>query len=231
MKKPLALLLFIAISIYSPAQNTVGIKVYQNTDAFETQFYETGPRTYTKVDNLHFSRISLALDFKTKKGLVHEFEILVPEFSKAPEKVMFPLNYEFRRGLTIEGNVSTLSFRYEINKTLTDKSRPFAFILGGGINPYFIDIRYEPKDAMTYQWLTKLYGFSFNITPRIQYKLNGRFSIDLNVPLKIYDLSKEDNWVKNPSIPISQQKKDETSNTFFENVYTVRLGLMYTLKE
>jgi hypothetical protein len=75
--------------------------------------------------------------------------------------------------------------------------------------------------------VNQLYGFAFNFTPRINYKISRRFNIDLNVPLKIYDLRLEKNQVNNPAIPIRQQNTNDVDHIFFESAYTIRLGLAY----
>ncbi|HYI76564.1 MAG TPA: hypothetical protein VEW65_03035 [Chryseolinea sp.] len=231
MRKVVLVALFISNAIYSLGQNDFGVKIYQNTDIFETQYYESRTRETTKVKNVNFNRITFAVDIDTKKGYTHEIEFLIPEISKPLENIQYPLNYEFRKDETFDGAASSYSFRYEISKTLTDKAKKFSFLLGVGINPYYVHIEYEPNVENTYYWSTKLYGFALNITPRIRYKVSQRFSFDLNVPLKIYDLRGEKINVENPAIPIRQQTTNEYSNIFFESAYTIRFGLMYKLSK
>jgi hypothetical protein len=48
--------------------------------------------------------------------------------------------------------------------------------------------------------------------------------------LKVYDLRREQRFVANPSLPVSQQKSGSTIHKFFENIYTVRVGIAYVLK-
>jgi hypothetical protein len=231
LRKIVFIALFISNVIYCLGQNSFGIKIYQNTDIFETQYYESKTSPVSKVGNFNFDRITLAIDIDTKKGYTHEIEFLIPEVSKSLDDVQFPLNYKFRKGETFDGEASTYSLRYEIGKTLINKAKRFSFLLGVGINPYYIRIEYEPNVETSYYWSTKLYGFALNMTPRINYKLSQRFSIDLNVPLKIYDLRGEKNNIKNPLIPIRQQTTNDYSNIFFESAYTIRFGLMYKMNK
>ena len=231
MKKIVFVILFISNAFYSLGQNDFGVKIYQNTDIFETQYYESRTRETTKVKNVNFDRITLAVDIDTKKGYTHEIEFLIPEISKPLDNIQFPLNYEFRKDETFDGEASSYSLRYEISKLLTHKDKRFSFLLGAGINPYYVHIEYEPNVENTYYFSTKLYGFALNITPRLRYKVSQRFSLDLNVPLKIYDLRGEKNNVENPAIPIRQQKTKTYSNIFFETAYTIRFGLMYKLNK
>ena len=65
----------------------------------------------------------------------------------------------------------------------------------------------------------------------IKYKFSQRFSIDLNVPLKIYDLRVEKNKIKNPAIPIRQQTTNDYNHIYLESAYSIRLGLMYKLNK
>ncbi|HZI26156.1 MAG TPA: hypothetical protein VFD46_13825 [Chryseolinea sp.] len=231
MRKIVLVALFISNVIYSFGQNAFGVKIYQNTDIFETQYYESRTMEMTKVKNVNFNRITFAVDIDTKKGYTHEIEFLIPEISKPLENIQFPLNYEFRKDETFDGEASSYSFRYEVSKTLTNKAKRFSFLLGAGINPYYVHIEYEPNVETTYYSSTQLYGFALNITPRISYRVSQRFSVDLNVPLKIYDLRGEKNKTENPAIPIRQQTTNDYSNIFFENAYTIRFGLMYKLNK
>ncbi|HEY5751202.1 MAG TPA: hypothetical protein VIU12_34300 [Chryseolinea sp.] len=208
-----------------------GIKIYQNTDLFENQYTDSRAKTVTKVDNVNFSRFSLALDRETKKGYTHEIELLIPEVSKSLDNIQFPMNYKFRQGTSFDGQASSYSLRYELSKTLTSKDKRFGFNLGLGVNPYYVHVEYIPKDERTYEVSTKLYGFALNVIPRMTYKLSQRFSMDLNVPVKVYDLRGEKTRIKNPNIPLSQQENTEQSSIFFESAYTVRLGVMYKLKK
>ncbi|HEX6890859.1 MAG TPA: hypothetical protein VF141_09200, partial [Chryseolinea sp.] len=84
-----------------------------------------------------------------------------------------------------------------------------------------------PNVETTYYWSTELYGFVLNFTPRVNYNISRRFNVDLNVPLKIYDLRGEKNEVNNPAIPIRQQTTNDVDHIFFESAYTIRLGLEY----
>ena len=231
MRKIVLVAIFISNAIYSFGQNKFGVTIYQNTDIFETQYYESRTMEMTKVKNVNFNRITFAVDIDTKKGYTHEIEFLIPEISKPLENIQYPLKYEFRKDETFDGEASSYSFRYEVSKTLTNKAKRFSFLLGAGINPYYVHIEYEPNVETTYYSSTQLYGFALNVTPRIRYKVSQRFSVDLNVPLKIYDLRGEKNKTENPAIPIRQQTTNEYSNIFFENAYTIRLGLMYKLNK
>jgi hypothetical protein len=228
MKKIALIALIASSATYSFGQRTFGVKIYQNTDIFATRYSESGIPGTTKVENLNFGRVSLALNIETAKRVSHEIELLIPEVSKPLDKVQFPMNYEFGKNANFDGNVSSYSVRYELSKAFTDEDQRFTFLPGAGINPYFVNIEYEPNVETSFYHSTTLYGFALNMTPRVKYDVSQRFSIDLNIPLKVYDLRAEHSMVKNPAIPIRQQTNNSESHIFFESAYTVRFGLMYT---
>jgi hypothetical protein len=227
MKTALLTTLSILSSICSFGQSSFGVKVYQNTDLFKTIYNERRNNLVTSFEQINFSRISLAADIHTKNGFQHEVEFFIPEISKSLDDIQYPMNYEFRKDVTFDGKASSYSLRYEFSKRLTNESKRFGFSIGAGINPYYLHIEYIPNVETTYYWSTELYGFALNFTPRINYKISRRFNVDLNVPLKIYDLRGEKNEVNNPAIPIRQQTTNDVDHIFFESAYTIRLGLAY----
>lgn len=230
MKKIVLIIFFTSILNCSFGQKKFAIKIYQNTDIFETKYYESRSDTVTKVNNINFGRITLAIVIDTEKGYTHEIEFLIPEVSTSLDNIHFPLNYRFRKDVTFDGKASSYSFRYELSKSLTNEGKRFAFAFGIGINPYSIHIEYVPNVSSTYYWSTKLYGLVFNMTPRMAYSISPRFTVDINAPLKIYDLRGESNQISNPAIPVRQQTRSHYSNIFLEHAYTIRFGLMYKLK-
>lgn len=229
MKHIILLVHFLFILICSYGQGKFGIKVYQNTDIFEVGYFESGVNESEKSNHINFNRLSIGISVTTKNNFTHEIELLIPEISKSINSVQFPMNYEFRKGDTFDGKISTYSIRYEMNKTFSNNLNRLAFNVGVGLNPYYVHIEYTPNTSTAFYFSNIFYGAALNFTPRINYKLSNRLILDLNIPLKIYDLRWEKTNIKNPSIPIRQQTVKDFDSIFFENAYTIRLGLMYTL--
>lgn len=229
MKKLALTLLLVPFTLHCFAQREFGIKIYQNTDFFETVYDDYTLDISEQIRNVNFSRVSLAFDIRSKKGYTHEIELFIPEIRKSLNHVQFPMNYEFRKGDDFTGVVSTASVRYELNKSLTNEDKRFTFLLGAGINPYYVHIEYEPYNLFDFYTSQQLYGFSLNVIPRINYRLGQRLNMDLNIPLKVYDLLGETKRTNNPNIPIRDQRNTDWDHTLFETAYTIRLGLMYRL--
>jgi hypothetical protein len=156
-------------------------------------------------------------------------EIQIPEFSKPIEKLDFPLNYTFLKREQFEETGSSYSLRYEYGKFLGDKEKPINFLLSAGINPYYVQLEYTPDLSNGIYSAETYYGFALNATPRLYFKLNRHFNIDLNLPLRIYNFQKAYYRQDNPILPERQQRVTKTNHLFFEPVYTIRLGLMWHL--
>ncbi|HUQ66347.1 MAG TPA: hypothetical protein VM101_09335, partial [Flavitalea sp.] len=105
------------------------------------------------------------------------------------------------------------------------------FLFGAGINPYFVKLESFPKTSSSYYTSITLYGIALNVTPRFYFKINRSFSIDLNAPVRIYNLQRQKNRIDDPILPIRQQRRQGINHLFFEPVYTLRLGLRYSLNK
>jgi len=175
----------------------------------------------------NFNRISLAAVLLSSKNVFHEVEFQVPEFSKPIEKLDFPLKYTFWKGDSFDEAGSSFSFRYEFGKLLGDKSEPVNFLLSAGINPYYVQFEYTPTTPNAYYWSRTYYGFALNATPRLYFKLNRHFSIDVNSPIRIYNFQKAKFRQDNPILPVQQQRFTKTNHLFFEPVFTLRVGVVW----
>jgi hypothetical protein len=222
-------LLFACIAIYSSGQQGQSFKLYQNTDIFQLQCIRLNPREETKQVKANFSRISLAVVFTSRKRSFHEVELLIPEFSKPIEKLDFPLEYTIYKGESFDQTANAFSFRYEFGKLMGDKSKPIHFLLSTGINPYYVQLEYVPTVPNDFYRLTTYYGFALNATPRLYFKLNRHFSIDVNSPIRIYNFQRATYRHDNPILPVRQQRLMETNHLFLEPVFTFRLGVVWHL--
>jgi hypothetical protein len=222
-----ALIITFLASINSFGQSKIGVKLYQNTDFFDATYYNSQANEFEEISHINFNRFSVAIDINGKNNLNHEIEAFIPEITRSITHVQFPLEYEFRRSSSFESKISSYALRYEINKTLTHLSKPLAFNVGLALNPYFVNVEYEPNNSATFYRSEKYYGGSFNVIPRMIFRLSNRFTADLNVPFKIFDIWREEDQVNNPFIPITQQRKKDWNHSFLEDAYTIRLGITY----
>lgn len=229
IKTRLLITLFICQAGYSFGQYGLSFKIYQNTDLFQQQYHIPQPRENINQDKINFSRISLAFGFRSGKSYFHEVELQIPEFSRPLGKLDFPQKYSIWKGDAYDQIGSSFSCRYELGKLLGDKSKPINLLLSTCINPYYIKLEYTPTVPNAYYYSLTHYGLALNVVPRLYFRLNRLFSIDLNSPIRIYDFRRSKYRQDNPILPLQQQRSKQIDHLFFESVYTIRIGLMYSL--
>jgi hypothetical protein len=231
LKTLFIVLLTLAGSIVVFGQRSFGIKIYQNTDIFDSEVTDTDAKTKTTVHNVNAGRFTIALNLVSKNKMIHEIELFIPEVSKSLDNMQYPMDYNFRKSYRIEGKGSSYSLRYELSKMVTKEDKRLRFSGGVGVNPYYVHLEYFPLNTQTYYSSSRLYGAAINIIPRLTFDLAQGFYLDLSVPLKVYDLRVDEFQVNNPAIPVEQQISTDYNSIFFENAYTIRLGLAYTINK
>ncbi|MGC3947382.1 MAG: hypothetical protein QM762_23180 [Chryseolinea sp.] len=227
MKALLTALLAFSCIVASFGQRSFGVKIYQNTDFFDAEITDTDTRTQTTVHNVNANRFSVALNLFSKRRVIHELELFIPEVSKSLDNMQYPMVYDLKKGSSISGKGTSYSVRYELSRTLTREDKRLKFSGGVGINPYYVHLEYLPLNTYTYYADSRLYGAAVNITPHLTFDLTPRFCLDLSVPIKVYDFRANEYQVRNPAIPIEQQISKNYSSIFFESAYTIRLGISY----
>jgi hypothetical protein len=140
----------------------------------------------------------------------------------------FPLDFEFNDREGVKKLVSTYSFRYELSKLFKPTST-ISFGSGIGANPYFTKTEYEPTNPNAIYSNSKIFGFSLNLIPRINFKVSERIQLDLNIPFKLYDFRFEDVSNRNPAIPVRQQRNTNLSHVFAAPSFTMRFGVAFLL--
>jgi hypothetical protein len=228
MTKHVLLVCLFGISLNAFAQNEISFKIYQNTDVFPVTYrhhYLDVP-SVTHEQKINFTRFSIAVDIPGKK-INHELELFIPEISKRVNKAQFPIDANYLANERYDDKFYSVAFRYEVKKQFS-KNKPVSFGLGAAINPGFTVTMYEPSmNASVFYQTHKTLNVSLNMIPRVTYVPGKKISIELNVPLKIYDFKFVETEVENPNVPYSAQKQESTDHLFFEDVYTIRLGIGY----
>jgi hypothetical protein len=224
---------FLVVSIFATVtcygQNKLGVKVYHNTDLFTIKSTDYRAQVVTEERKPAFSRISVALELKKINRITHELEVFVPTFSQTLSSPQYPLNYDLRADVWYDTKVTSYALRYEVNKSLTNSRNRFNVGIGVAVNPYFVQVKYNPTSPNIYYWSTKLFGAALNFIPRFNYKITHRVSAEINFPFKIYDYRAQKERVHNPAIPIRHQQSGFLKGIFFEDAYTIRTGMTYLL--
>jgi hypothetical protein len=228
-------LFIIAILLYnhfSFGQGKFGIKIYQNTDVFSvtTTDNDVSPSITSISSQTNFNRISIALQIKSRNKLNHQIELMIPEISKQIPDVQLPFSYQFIKRKESKSSITTISFRYEISKSLYS-FKNFRLNLGFGLSPYYVFQERKSYSPNFFDSYLEYYGASFNTIPYITYNVTNRFGLEISFPFTIYNLQKVTQHIANPAIPIKQQTNVGLESNFSNNVYTIRFGMLYVFNK
>jgi hypothetical protein len=229
----IVLLACLTISAGAFAQHEYRIKLYQHTSSLETVYQRPssgGPDQ--KSGDRHFTTGTFSVAFNVislRGNFHHELEIFMPQINRSAQGIQFPRNFELSRNPSTNDVISAYSFRYEVNQDITNVTKRFVLNLGAAINPYHIEMKFNPLENKVYNSGARITGATFNIIPRVSYQLTDRLSFELNVPVNVFDIYRVRHHTDNPTISKDAQSKTGTEHMFFNDIYTVRFGIGYTL--
>jgi hypothetical protein len=122
---------------------------------------------------------------------------------------------------------SSLALRYEFNYRLVKsmkKAYPEPFI-GLCLQPYYYRMVIVPHLSNSFPNRKSVIGNQVLLIPRIQYPLNDKWCVDLNVPIAVLDLYQTWQRVDNPLFNAGQRRQNQFDMLFFPRQLQVRLGL------
>lgn len=230
MKKINLLLLLVLVLKLGWAQNSnldykYAIKIY-NLTSYEEYTKTTSfiNETRTSIQILH---PTIAFQWNNNKRNSNEVELTNFKLGKLDTKSETQdtikggnYNLEYDKFSTM------ISARYEyilnFNKS---KDRKIVPSLGFGINPYYTQTNYEPKNTTKYRYSEMHTGLKLFLTPRLSYYIGSKIFIDINLPICISDVFYSVDKNEDPSY----QSAESTTSTFnidiFPKVFTGRIGI------
>jgi hypothetical protein len=228
------LLACLTISAGAFAQHEYRIKLYQHTSSLETVYQrQSGGTTSEKSGDRHFTTGTFSVAFNMvslRGGFHHEVEIFMPEIDRSAQNIQFPRNFGLTPNALTRDVVSTYAARYEINQDITNVTKRFVLNLGLAVNPYHIEMEFHPREGKAvYNRNVRITGANINIIPRVSWQLTDRLSLEVNVPVNVFGIYRSKQHVDNPQISKASQTNAGTEHKFFEDIYTMRFGVAYTL--
>ncbi len=229
MKSWVLFFLFLSLIITDlAAQDRIFVKLYQNTDLVR-RIEVKGVNSNKKLNNVSVSslkRISLGVSLSHSMKWNHEVEISF--LGDIP-----PIEHELR--VSEVGNLKNkfYSLHYELSKPLSDEDSRLTVLLGAGIEGYWGELYYDRSiDNIGYfDYYHRNRGVLMNFIPRLAYRLNSRFNLEISSKVRLFDFRSYKHKVLNPTIPEELQISDRSSSVeFFESAYNFRLGLSYRVK-
>jgi hypothetical protein len=181
--------------------------------------------TTTTLQILH---PTIAFQWKTKKNNFHEIELTNFMLGKLTTKTENK-DDTINNGQTVRGYdlvTTSISARYEyILNFYKSKESKFVPSLGFGINPYYRQNNYTPKNESSFSSSEQYFGAKVFLTPRLTYYLSSKFFLDINIPICFFDgyflIDKENN----PALPIQERTISTFNFNGFPKVYSGRIGV------
>ncbi len=212
----LAFFLFLSFNLFSQDQSgRVGIKLYTNFDYTPKYLYHdtdtmngSSIREYEKeINGFNFSP---ALVFQDRKGNSSEIELSRLRYannysneysvidSTGAEINEYPGSYKKEFELFI---------RYEYKLHLFKKKdwETIIPILGFSATPFFQWNKSEPLRSYEYTSSNTSLGLYLSIIPRVEYVINERWYLDLNIPIALVTTHYTRIRHDNPTLPIDER--------------------------
>ncbi len=172
---------------------------------------------------------SAALQWQNEKYNFHEVELTRLQVNK---------NYSaydvIPQGGGFEGsgsrNKTEIALRYEYMLCFAKKrDRKIVPSLGFGLAPSLIHHSFHPENTTLFRVSETTVLLEGQVIPRLNYHLNSRFYLDMNIPVSAVSFDMTTFRTSNPQIPVRLQKSSNFDFSLVRSFYGVRLGLGFKL--
>lgn len=186
------------------------------------------PKNYqvSYVNTRHFISPTIALSIANKRNNYHEIELTRASI-KEHDNISYQNDTFNSIAYPIAGadvTESKLMLRYEYIHVFV-KDKRFQPAIGIGVSPYMTINKFTPRIPSIFPFNEYILGLQTFIIPRINYHLNKRFVLDLNVPLNISEHQFAKRTSFDPTVPSAERSTNVSSNKVLEDVAYVRLGI------
>lgn len=169
-------------------------------------------------NTITFPRFNPAVSLYTKNHNFHELELSSLIFRRnAYNGVEYALN-------TYNKTQFNLGLRYSYNYRLYMKNQ-LGVYLGAGTNLFYNQNTYSPLASSSFPGYDSKKGFDLNITPRLTWKFNEKWYLDVNIPVNVYQQAWGTSKWDNPAYPVKDSKTITSKGQVFPNQYTVNVGI------
>lgn len=120
-----------------------------------------------------------------------------------------------------------VGFRYEYNIRFF-RSKEEARLrpcLGFSVNPYYSYLRYSPMVSSSFPAKGHMVGANLFLIPRVQYIINKKWFIDLNIPLHLAGIEANIKRIENPTMPDHERGTSTIEFSEFPAIFQFRIGL------
>ncbi len=232
-----SLILGVSIGAFAQESETekpVSFKVYSNYvwDKLESTYSDpvSGQTFITQSKTTYdLGYFSPAVAFTNNRGNIHELELSRLQFNVSDFEV-FNLDTANRSLQLADGQAEAkfnLAVRYEYILALNifDNESKFQASVGFSGSPSLAFLTLNPKQTDQFPVSQTAIGLRLAVAPRINYSLNEKWFLDLNVPVIVGDISTRIDKNENPGLPLENRKSTTHDFSNFPPLFQVRLGV------
>lgn len=239
MKKLIASLIICSITFLSHAQQKESfkkvLKIY-NLSSYSQGSLVDSDSISTNINEASSFQIvhpTIAFAWRTKNRNYHEIELVNAIVNRFMNKSTF-FATSSPGNKTVSGGINNLTYigvRYEyILEFMKDSKSDITASLGFALQPNFIysnNKSFSSVDIPSTHSNIKLDGF---VIPRVNYKINERSFVNLNIPFALFDASYSKSKVRDPSVPVKSQVSSSWYSEVLPQVYYLRIGYAYRIE-
>jgi len=211
---------------YKRAIKFYNLSTYQKTKSNSSDSVFTYNSYSSNFQILH---PTIAFGWKAKNQNSHELELTGLIVKRNNSNSTVSTNSDNLPPSTISGAdvfSSSISLRYEYIINFFKKSDCIlAPSLGCAINPYFDQTKQKPHTTQAFPSSYVTFGAKGFIIPRLTYYYNSKCFFDFNIPIALFDAQNKFSTVRNPGIPVANQRISDGNFDVLPKQFYLRLGV------
>jgi hypothetical protein len=134
--------------------------------------------------------------------------------------------YYYAGMLPVSGTTTetSLMLRYEYILNLT-KERKFVPSVGFAGAPYYVSYNFMPYITSYFTLKDTYIGMKLFVVPHVNYNINKRISLDLNIPLFVTDINANIHKENTPMLNTDQRTTTSSNFSAIPEYFSARLGV------
>lgn len=215
---------------YKRAFKIYNLTSYEKVEIIIQQSDTSTPYLLSSSSDLQIFHPTFAFQWKTKNNNFQEVELtylVLGKQSTTTELKEDPTNDQ----QIMSGNKmlsSHISIQYEYIKMFNKlKDRKLVPAIGFGFNPYYKQINTTPQIATSYPESEKYLGAKVFVTPRLNYYLNSKFFLDVNIPICLLNTYFLTDKSGDPTLTIPERITKSFNFQQFPHILSGRVGIGY----
>ena len=225
------------ISVQAQTERDLSIKLYSqfNHSSGSQQLSTSGLARDTSVMySFTNNGLSLSPAFRWRSGARYSHEVAVTRFGYKSLDDNTVVNRKGGTSIPIRGartSAFSLGLRYEFANRIAvfKEDSKFGLELGVALSPGVSVVDINSVSSNTFPSRETSFSLDVLITPRLTYRLNDHWFLDLNAAIYGAEVMYEVSKLKNPAFSASEQKISMYSQNLLPKRYEVRLGIGYHL--